>query len=109
MVKSAPTLSKFLLIVPLLLASFACSNQSAPQQNAGPAATQAPAPDKTGAPPTWEQVGQDEQLANSNAAAAYRAEIDGPEGTLGVRGAMPSYAKPQTAQTSHNTSTTPAR
>jgi hypothetical protein len=46
-----------------------------------------------GAPPNWEQIGQDEQLANSNAAAAYRAEIGGPEGTLGVAGAMPSYSK----------------
>lgn len=46
-----------------------------------------------GAPPNWEQVGQNEQLADSNAAAAARAEIGGPEGTLGVRGAMPSYSR----------------
>lgn len=45
-----------------------------------------------GAPPNWEQVGQDEQLANSNAAAAARAEFGGPEGTLGVGNAYPSYA-----------------
>jgi hypothetical protein len=38
------------------------------------------------APPNWEQVGQTEDLANGNAAAAYRAEYDGPQGTLGVRG-----------------------
>ncbi len=47
---------------------------------------------RPGAPPNWEQVGQDEQLANSNAAAAARAELGGPEGTLGVRNALPSYA-----------------
>lgn len=47
---------------------------------------------RPGAPPNWEQVGQDEQLANSNAAAAARAEYGGPEGTLGVRNALPSYA-----------------
>jgi hypothetical protein len=46
-----------------------------------------------GAPPNWEQVGQNEELANSNAAAAARAEIGGPEGTLGVGGNLASYAK----------------
>jgi hypothetical protein len=49
-----------------------------------------PAP---GAPPNWEQVGQEEAVANSNAAAAARAEIGGPEGTLGVGGALPSYSR----------------
>lgn len=62
-----------------------------------------------GAPPIWEQVGQGEQVANADAAAAARAEIGSPEGTLGVGGAMPSYAKSQTTQTSHSTSTTPAK
>lgn len=50
-------------------------------------------PQRRGAPPNWEQVGQDEQLANSNAAAAARAEIGGPEGTLGVGNAYPSYSR----------------
>ncbi len=48
---------------------------------------------RPGAPPNWEQVGQDEQLANGNAAAAARAELGGPEGTLGVGNALPSYAQ----------------
>jgi len=46
-----------------------------------------------GAPPNWEQVGQTEALANSNAAAAARAEIGGPEGTLGVNGNLAPYAQ----------------
>ncbi len=48
---------------------------------------------RPGAPPNWEQVGQDEELANGNAAAAARAELGGPEGTLGVGNALPSYAR----------------
>ncbi len=48
---------------------------------------------RPGAPPNWEQVGQDEELANGNAAAAARAELGGPEGTLGVGNSLPSYAR----------------
>ena len=46
-----------------------------------------------GAPPNWEQVGQEPALADHNAAAAYRAEVGGPEGTLGVGGALPASEK----------------
>lgn len=42
-----------------------------------------------GAPPNWEQVGQEPGLADNSAAAASRAEIGGPEGTLGVSGSAP--------------------
>ena len=55
---------------------------------------------RPGAPPNWEQAGQEENLANINAAAAYRAEIGGPYGTLGVNNALPPSEKSApTAQT----------
>ncbi len=66
-------------------------------------------PQRRGAPPNWEQVGQDEQLANSNAAAAARAEIGGPEGTLGVGNALPSYARGGKPTASSQTNTNQAK
>lgn len=52
-----------------------------------------PRTDMSGAPPNWEQVGQDPESANKGAAAASRAEIGGEGGgTLGVN-AEPQYDK----------------
>jgi hypothetical protein len=48
------------------------------------------------APPQWDQVGQDQQTADTSAAAAQRAEQQ-PRQTLGVD-AMPSYTNPQKPQ-----------
>ena len=62
-----------------------------------------------GAPPNWEQVGQDEALANSNAAAAYRAELNGPEGSLGIGNNLASYANPKQPTGSTATRTNQAK
>jgi hypothetical protein len=43
----------------------------------------------SGAPPNWEQVGQQPAQADRAANAASRAEVGGPQGTLGVKGAVP--------------------
>lgn len=50
---------------------------------------------RPGAPPNWEQAGQEPNLADINAAAASRAEVGGPLGTLGVKGASSPAAQTQ--------------